>query len=96
MNEITKLLQHTVTEKASDLHISTGSPIMFRVNGSMKKLDDKPLNGEVATKLIDQILNSERKKELDKNHEIDFSLNIADIGRFRVNVFYQRWGLLQR
>jgi twitching motility protein PilT len=93
MTEMTKLLQHAVTSKASDLHVSTGSPIMLRIHGFMKKIDDNPLKTEIANRLIDQVLTPERKTELEKNNEIDFALDIDDIGRFRVNVFYQRNGI---
>jgi len=93
MTEITKLLQHMIDSKASDLHIHSGSPIMLRVHGAMKKLDDKAIGKEIVVKLVHQILTPERKAELEKNHEVDFSLHIESTGRFRVNVFYQRWGL---
>lgn len=93
MTKITELLQHTIDSHASDLHISAGSPIMLRVHGSMKKVDDKPIDKDIVVNLVNQILTPERKMELEKNHEADFSLDIENTGRFRVNIFYQRWGL---
>jgi twitching motility protein PilT len=93
MTEMTKLLQHTVDSNASDLHVSSGSPIMLRVHGSMKKLDEKPLSEEIANRLICQILTPDNKSKLETNHEIDFALDLEKIGRFRVNVFYQRNGI---
>lgn len=93
MSEMKKLLQHTVTSKASDLHVSSGSPIMMRVHGSMKKLDEKPIGKETAQNLISQILTKEQISTVEKEHELDFSLELSDIGRFRTNVFCQRQGL---
>ncbi|MEO0127167.1 MAG: type IV pilus twitching motility protein PilT [candidate division WOR-3 bacterium] len=93
MTEIKKLLQHTVESKASDLHLSAGSPIMTRIHGSMKKLSDNDANPELIRKLVYDILNEEQKAILEKEREIDFSLHIPDIGRFRVNIFHQRQGL---
>lgn len=93
MNEMQQLLQRTIDMKASDLHVSAGSPIMLRVNGSMKNLNGKPISQETAQNLIDQILTKEQITTLKEDHEIDFSLDLPDIGRFRVNVFHQRQGL---
>ncbi|MGB3339900.1 MAG: type IV pilus twitching motility protein PilT [bacterium] len=93
ISEMQKLLKHTVTSKASDLHISTGSPLMIRVNGAMQQIDEKAITKETATKLIHQILTQEQIAVIEKNHEIDFSLDIPDTGRFRANVFDQRQGI---
>lgn len=93
MMEMQQLLQHTVGSKASDLHISAGSPIMLRIHGFMKNIDGKTISQETAQNLIDQILTKEQITALEGDHEIDFSLDLPDIGRFRVNVFHQRRGL---
>ncbi|HEC78513.1 MAG TPA: type IV pilus twitching motility protein PilT [candidate division WOR-3 bacterium] len=93
MNEIHKLLKHITEQHASDLHISAGSPVMIRLNGAIKKLDEKPLGKETAQKLLYQILNQEQISFLEQEHELDFSVEIPEIGRFRVNIFHQRQGL---
>jgi len=92
MIDINDLLKKVILDKASDLHISTGSPIMMRVHGSMKKIDENLISKEVAQNLISQILTKEQFSILQKDREIDFSLT-SEIGRFRANVFYQRQGL---
>ncbi len=92
MIDINDLLKKVILDKASDLHISTGSPIMMRVHGSMRKIDEDPVSKEVAQNLISQILTKEQFSILQKDREIDFSLT-SEIGRFRANVFYQRQGL---
>jgi len=93
MTEIEKLLKHTVDSNASDLHLSAGSPIMMRVYGSIRKLHDTDADPEVICKLVFEILNDEQKSILEKEKELDFSLHIPDIGRFRVNIFHQHQGL---
>jgi len=93
MNEIHKLLKHVTEQNASDLHISAGSPVMIRLNGSIKKLDEKSLSKETAQKLLYQILNQQQIASLEQEHELDFSVEIPEIGRFRVNIFHQRRGL---
>ncbi len=93
MADMHTLLKHVVTSKASDLHISAGSPVMMRVHGSMKKLDENPINKETVSHLIFQILTKDQVTNFEKEHEIDFSLELPDIGRFRANVFHQRQGM---
>jgi len=93
MSEIENLLRQAVTSGASDLHLSAGSPIMMRVNGSMQKLNEHLLEKELAQNLVHEILDKEQVQVLDNEHEIDFSLELSETGRFRVNVFHQRQGL---
>jgi twitching motility protein PilT len=93
MSEIENLLKHAVTSGASDLHLSAGSPIMMRVNGSMRKLNEHLLDKDLAHNLVHEILDKEQVQTLDSQHEIDFSLELPETGRFRVNVFHQRHGL---
>lgn len=93
MPGLKELLQHAVASSASDLHLSAGSPIMLRVRGSMVKLDEKNISAEITRELVYHILSKEQIEELEKEQEIDFSLHIPEIGRFRVNIFHQRQGL---
>uniref|UniRef100_A0A7C4TB87 Type IV pilus twitching motility protein PilT n=1 Tax=candidate division WOR-3 bacterium TaxID=2052148 RepID=A0A7C4TB87_UNCW3 len=93
MQEIKKLLKFAADHQASDLHISAGSPIMLRVNGQMNKISNDIISGEAAKKLLFDILDEEQLKELNREKEIDFSLQLVDVGRFRVNVFHQRNGI---
>jgi twitching motility protein PilT len=93
MSDIKQLLKQTVDNKASDLHLSAGSPIMTRVHGSMHSLGDGAADMDTIHKLIYQILSEDQQRILSANQELDFSLFLSDIGRFRVNVFHQRHGL---
>ena len=93
MAEMHKLLKHTVESKASDLHISAGSLITMRIHGSITKLDGKPVSNSVVQPLIYEILTKEQITAVEKEHEIDLSLELTEIGRFRVNVFKNRNGL---
>ncbi len=93
MREIDRLLKYTVEKKASDLHLSAGSPIMVRIHGSMIPVDPKPISPSNALELVRPVLNDEQFAILERDKEIDFSLHIDGIGRFRVNVFFQRHGV---
>jgi len=93
MSEMQKLLTHAVSSKASDLHISAGSPMMMRIHGLMVKIHENTVGKETTQNIIYQILTKEQIEFFEKHHELDFALYLHEIGRFRVNVFHQRNGL---
>ncbi|MEE8161498.1 MAG: type IV pilus twitching motility protein PilT [Acidobacteriota bacterium] len=89
---ITQLLQFAVTEGASDVHISAGEPPMVRIHGDMQKLEYDPLQDEEVHRMIYDIMSDNQRKNFEELHELDFSFELGDIGRFRVNAFLQRRG----
>jgi twitching motility protein PilT len=91
--DMTKLLKFAYQQGASDLHISAGEPPMVRVSGSMKKLKMPELTPEQTHELVYDIMNDEQRKVFDEKSDIDFSMQVGDIARFRVNVFRQHRGL---
>lgn len=93
MAEIDKLFNLMIEKKASDLHLSAGSPPLLRVHGEMAKLEMPALSSDDLQKLIFEILNEKQKRNFVENWELDCSYNLAGVARFRVNVFMQRRGL---
>jgi len=93
MMEMHKLLKLAVDRGASDLHLSSGSSIMLRVHGVMAKLEDRTAEKTVVQNLLEQVLTPHQSTELEKYRELDFALNLPEIGRFRVNVYHQRQGM---
>src|SRR3990172_6530914 len=90
--DISELLLFSNSQGASDLHISSGEPPMLRINGDMQKIDVPALSREDVHKLLYDILNDQQRKIFEENHEIDFSIALKDIVRFRVNAFVQSRG----
>lgn len=93
MNDTIKdLLLKALEMKASDLHITSSLPPIYRVNGALIPLEGaEPLTPEDTESLISQLLLRESfKKRLAEKGEADFSYVITGINRFRVNVFRQR------
>lgn len=90
--DVAELLRFTINEGASDLHLSAGSPPILRINGDMKKLDCPPLKDEEVHKMMYDIMNDNQRKNFEELHELDFSFELGDMGRFRVNAFLQRKG----
>ena len=84
------LLKEAVGLGASDLHISRDVPPTVRVDGDLRFLEYPPLQPEDCQKLIYSVLNDEQRAHFEMDWELDFSLEIQRIGRFRSNIHRQR------
>lgn len=93
---IQELLDKTIQNKASDLHIVAGFKPILRINGALKQVDSYPeLTKEITQKLIFSLLSEQQKELFIENRSIDFSYGFGsgdygDKGRFRVNVYFQK------
>lgn len=90
--DITELLAFSVKHNASDLHLSADSPPMIRVDGEVRKINIPALNHKQVHELIYDIMNDRQRKEYEQNLECDFSFEVPDMARFRVNAFIQNRG----
>ncbi|MDT0627518.1 type IV pilus twitching motility protein PilT [Alteromonas sp. W364] len=90
--DINELLAFSVSNKASDLHLTAGLPPIIRVDGEMRRLNVDPLDHKQVHTLIFSIMNDMQRKEYEENLECDFSFEIKDLSRFRVNAFVQNRG----
>ncbi|MGH7165251.1 MAG: type IV pilus twitching motility protein PilT, partial [Nitrospiraceae bacterium] len=91
--DMTQLLTFGVEQEASDCHISAGEPPMLRIHGELKKLDHPALSKEEVSGMIYDMLSDAHRRVFEETHECDFSFEMGDIARFRVNVFLHRRGL---
>ena len=89
--DIAELLDFSVKHNASDLHLSAGVPPMLRIDGDMRKLEMDAFNHAEVHALIFDIMNDAQRSEYEKL-EIDFSFELPNVGRFRVNAFNQSRG----
>lgn len=87
---IHELLQHAYDEKASDLHVTTGIPPVYRVNGQLKQYGDVIVTEEMVTQMVQNILPSYKVEEYEDKGETDFNYSLEGLCRFRVNAFHQR------
>ena len=89
--DLKTFLKRAVEKKASDLHITAGSVPIVRIDGRLMPLSDFPkLSKEDCKRLIYSVLNDRQKATFEKELELDFSLEIPGLNRFRVNVHMQR------
>ncbi|GJQ23796.1 twitching motility protein PilT [Candidatus Brocadia sapporoensis] len=90
--EILELLTFAKKENASDIHISSGEPPIIRIHGDVRKLDIPPLSNQEVHSMLYGILTDRHRKDFEEHHELDFSIQYGDMGRFRVNAFIQSRG----
>ena len=89
---ITELLAFSVEQGASDLHLSAGLPPMVRVDGRLRRTPFAPLAHPELCALLHGIMDDRQRRDFETGLEADFSLQMTDLARFRVNAFHQSRG----
>ncbi|GAA5784807.1 twitching motility protein PilT [Chitiniphilus shinanonensis] len=90
--EISELLAFAVKNKASDLHLSSGLPPMIRVHGDVRRINLPALEHKDVHDMVYDIMNDGQRKVYEDTLEADFSFEIPNLARFRVNAFVQQRG----
>jgi twitching motility protein PilT len=90
--DITELLAFSVKNKASDLHLSAGLPPMIRVDGDIRRINVPPLEHKTVHTLVYDIMNDKQRKDYEEFYETDFSFELPELARFRVNAFNHNRG----
>src|SRR5438093_268520 len=90
--DIADLLIQTKERGGSDLHLSAGSRAMMRLHGELQPIDDHVLGRDEVHRMVYDILADEQRRAFEENRDFDCAIELAEIARFRVNVFNQRQG----
>ncbi len=93
MSEVKNVIDYlrmSVELGGSDLHLSSGAPPATRVDGVLKPLEDFCMDDEVTKALIMDTLTESQRAELEKEWELDYAIQVGNVGRFRGNVHYVR------
>jgi twitching motility protein PilT len=88
--DIQTYMRQAHQQRASDIHITAASPVMFRVHGNLKPAGDQPLTPADTLDLVRQLMTTEQFETFLDRGDLDFSYGIPDVSRFRVNAFKQR------
>ena len=93
-----KILKIAVQGGASDIHIKTGTPVVFRINRELISIECPVPTEQWLNQVVDTITPAHLKKRLEEEREVDFSYYVPEVGRFRTNLFQQRgqWALAMR
>ncbi len=90
--DIEQLLRFSVKNGASDLHLSAGVPPLIRIDGDVKRINMPPLTHKEVHSMVYDIMNDKQRKDYEEFFETDFSFEIPELARFRVNAFNQHRG----
>ncbi len=94
MIRLAKIFRTAVQYQASDIYISTGSKPILRINGDLIPIEEHPeLTKKMAEDYLLETLSPAQKRIFEKSLDMDFSLDMDTIARFRVNIFVQRKGI---
>ncbi len=85
--DIRKLLKSVVAYKASDLHLVAGSEPQIRIDGRLVALNLPVLDGKMIEEMSYSLLTEKQKKAFEEDNELDFSIVLPDVGRFRANYY---------
>jgi len=88
--EISELLRLTIEREASDLHLVAGRPPCIRIDGSIKDVEGPPLSPSDTQRMVYSVMTDMQKQKFEEKKELDFSLSISRMSRFRVNAHFQK------
>jgi len=89
---IVELLSFAVKNKASDLHLSAGLAPMIRVHGEIRKINLPAMEHKDVHEMVYDIMNDGQRKSYEEDLECDFSFEVPNLARFRVNAFNTQRG----
>lgn len=93
MAKIDALFKMMKEQGASDLHLSSGNPPIFRQNGDIVRLQFKPLSHEELLPILFEILTDEQREQFEKTNDLDFAYSVPDLARFRGNILMTHRGV---
>jgi twitching motility protein PilT len=91
--DFAEVLLQVMERKASDLHLTAGSPPMIRHHGKLHALDYPRLTSQTTREVIYSILTNDQRQRLETDWQIDLAYSIPGKARFRVNAYFQRAAL---
>ena len=93
MARIDALFKLMSDKGASDLHLSTGAPPIFRLRGEMEKQNFKTLTHEELKAILFEILTQKQRETFEEKHDLDFAYSVPGLARFRGNLMMQHRGI---
>jgi twitching motility protein PilT len=92
--EMIEILKATVQKGASDLHMVIGQPPMIRQDGELRPMTEFPvLSADESKRLIFTLLSDEQRSRFERDWELDFSIAVDQVSRFRANILLQKNGV---
>lgn len=90
MINMSDLLLMMVQKRASDLHLTSGTSPMLRIDGQVINTPFEKMTPDICQRLIYSLLTDQQRQVFEAKSELDLSFGIKGVGRVRMNVFRQR------
>ncbi len=84
------LLNKMAELNGSDIFITEGKPPCVKIHGKINPLSDEPLARSAVNDIVLSLMSQPQREEFTENKELNFAIQVPNIGRFRVSAFYQR------
>ena len=81
MAKIDALFKMMKEQGASDLHLSSGNPPIFRLHGEIVRLNFKTLGHDELKGILFEILSEQQKLKFEQTRDLDFAYAVPDLGR---------------
>lgn len=88
--EMSELLLLSVQQGASDLHLTEKEPPILRIDGKLNRTDNPVLKKDELKRMIYSVMTNTQKEMFERDLELDFSLALPGLDRFRVNIHQQK------
>lgn len=88
--KIKELLQEMIKRDSSDIYITADLPPMYRTEGITEPFGDTKLTAEDTLALANEVMSEQQRAEFENTREMNLAIYEPELGRFRVNIFYQR------
>ena len=90
LTDMRELFQLAFEKRASDIHLTEQSPPVIRIDGELMPLSSPPLTRVDTKRLVYSLLNDRQRAQFERDLELDISIEVQGLGRFRINVHTQR------
>ena len=90
VTDMRQLFELAFQQHASDIHLTEHTPPMLRIDGDLMPTALAPITREQSKRLIYSLLTDRQKSQFERDLELDLSIDVQGLGRFRVNVHMQR------
>lgn len=88
--ELVRSMRHVVARFGSDLHLTVGRPPIIRVDGQIAEIPgERALDAEAISRMVRTMLVEDHWHRYLERRQVDFSISLSGIGRFRVNAYHQ-------
>ena len=88
-----KVLRLMAEKKASDVYLSTRSPILIKIHGAIMQMSEQLLTPQQIRSLLSEVISPKQLEELDETGELNVGVGVAGAGLFRLSAFRQRGSL---